>query len=510
MSVEGAAGGPGRPRGATLDPSGIGFALVAGGAAGAAAVLVGPAALGLALGLAAALVLLRRPALGLGTLLVLVLLQDALVDGGLGPLRYADEALVLLLLAGAGLRAWRGREPLARARTPLDLPLLAFLVIGAAGAAWNAVPPLVAGLGLLALTKGPLAFLVAAHTPLRRREIARACALLIGLVAAAGVVALLQRAFGEAGHLLTGRGAYWALWQGRKVPGPFSHHNALGHACVLAGALLAGLAVAESEARGGASAAGRPPPRRLAPWLAAAGCGLGLTLSASRESWLATVAAAVALSLGAGSRRVTAAALAGSAALLATGAAIYAGSQALRAEMARRLAGVPAGWRDFELGLTDWAFRGEYRVYALRKSLEILADRPWLGTGPGRYGGAVAQRYGSPVYDAYAFLPLDGVYEPLDLFWARLPAELGLLGAGAYLWMLGVLLAAAIAAQRLRAPLLRGLGLGAAAAFVAALVFAAFSPAFEDPLVAIPLWALGGVLWRARALAPGGPAGEAS
>lgn len=442
------------------------------------------ALLGLAAGLATALAALR-PGLWLGLLLGLVLLQDLLVARGLARLQVADEVMVLAGLGGLALRAlWSWRRGGALPRTPLDLPSLALVLAGLAGAWWNAVPPLVAALGLLALLKGLLAFQLGARTPLAGAAIRRGTDWLLGLAALLAGVGLAQRLGGEAVYGWTGQAAHYARWLGTKTPALFDHHNAFGHAMVFGGALALGLAWAHA-----------PRVPRLA-LLAAPLCLAGLVVSASRESWLAAVLALAAAALAARSRRLALLALVATLVLAAGAAFVYLGSPFLREELARRTAGVGAGWHDYRLGFTGQQFRGEYRVYVLLKSWEVFADHPWLGTGPGRFGGAVAARFPSPVYEAYDFLALDGVLGPLDVFWAGLLAELGLLGALAFLWAFGAALSVHLRALGATEPLTRGLGLGGVMAWVAVLVFGAFAPALEDPLVAIPFWLWAGLVWR--------------
>jgi len=509
-------------------------ALVATGVAGAGdgAWMIAVAALGLLV----ATGLLAAPGVVAVALIGLLLVQDAVVDGGAEALQYADEALLLLALAGvvahACIGAVRGRSI---PWTPIDLPLLVFVGVLVASAMANGVPPIVAGAGGFSLARGPLAFalvarLSAARDPERSERLALAAA---GVVALAAALAVVQRLLGEPAFAMSGRAAYHALWSGSKAPGWFSHHNALGHASVLALCALFGIWIAAREhgdqrmgvdgaARGGGRgrrqgsgdggqsapvdagdaarrAAGAPADRRKlegAVLCIGLACGAGLIASASRESWLACAAAAAAVAVAGRSRPGMRLAAAAVAVLAVGGTAVYGFSEGLREEMGRRWRGVWTGWSDYDLGFTGWAYRGEYRVYALRKSLEIFHDNAWLGVGPGRFGGSVAQRFGSPIYELYAFLPLDGELAPLDLFWARLPAEIGVLGAATYLLAAGVALSSVWRLRRAEAPAAQGLALGAVGALVALAVLGFFSPALEEPAVAIPAFALAGAAWR--------------
>ncbi len=498
-------------------------------------------------------VAMMAPGFLLAALLALVLVQDVIVDGGLGAARYGDEALLLAGLVGvfatvmrecmrggvsdrtprpraALASAPRLRARIALARTPLDLPLLALAAIMLASAVSAGVPLMIATLGMLALLKGPLAFQLASRVSLGDEGVRRVAGGLAMLAAAAALVGVAQRVGGEAVFAITGRAEYFETWLGVKAPGPFSHHNALGHVTVLGGVLALSLASA-------AEVGGRWAERRQMRVVALC-CLAGLLASASRESWIAASVAAIVVALVTRRRRALGAAASLGSALAIVGGLSYFVSPILRAEMARRLAGVTAGWHDFGAGFTGWAFRGEYRVYAALKSAEITADNPLLGVGPGRFGGAVAQRFGSPVHEAYRVLPLDGIHEPLDLLWARLPAEIGLLGALAYLGVFGSAMvvcgrgarragvgalssggrgaqggracatleggraalggraAALSSGGRGASGFVRAMAYGGVGALVAAAVFAAFSPALEDPLVSIPVFVWAGVVWR--------------
>lgn len=468
-------------------------ALAAGVAGGLAAHALGPLALPAAGAMLAAAAAAVAPAVVALLLLVTVIVQDWVVDTALPAFQQADEVLLAVGLAGLALRALaRGRL----ARTPLDVPIVAFGAVAALSAVVNGVPAWIAALGLLAVWKGPLAYALFARVRITGAAVERAARLLLGLVAALAALGVAQRLGGAAVFQLTGRLTYYLEWQGTKAPSLFTNHNAFGHACVLGGLLAVGLALTTAEGR------------RRAVVLAGLACLAGLVVSASRESWLA---AAAALAVGAAvtrSRRLLALSFVVCLALAAGALVVYVGSPFLKEELVRRGAGVFDGWRNYRLGFDDWAYRGEYRVYVLLKSWQVFLDQPLLGVGPGRFGGQVAFVHGSAVYERYAFLPLRGEYHPLDVFWSRLVTEFGLAGAAAYLWAwlragLGLARAAAHPVA-----VTRGLALGGVMAWAAAAVLALFAPALEDPLVALPVWAWAGAVLVLSRSAEGDRAGS--
>lgn len=85
---------------------------------------------------------------------------------------------------------------------------------------------------------------------------------------------------------------------------------------------------------------------------------------------------------------------------------------------------------------------GDLRVLFILNALPIIADHPAFGVGPGRYGGAAADIFDTPVYDAYGTdrLFIDPSQRTVDDFWLHLVVESGLLGLLAFLAMVAVAL----------------------------------------------------------------------
>jgi O-antigen ligase len=94
---------------------------------------------------------------------------------------------------------------------------------------------------------------------------------------------------------------------------------------------------------------------------------------------------------------------------------------------------------------------GDARFTYAKQGLEIARDRPLLGVGPGRFGGVVAQRYGSDVHKEFG-IEFNSTWMTVDSYWLHLVVESGLLGM---LAMLGLLFEAF---RRARRRLLRGEG----------------------------------------------------
>jgi O-Antigen ligase len=92
----------------------------------------------------------------------------------------------------------------------------------------------------------------------------------------------------------------------------------------------------------------------------------------------------------------------------------------------------------------------DLRVLFILNGLPILADHPVLGVGPGRFGGAAADNYGTPVYAAYGTDKLftNPTQRTVDDFWLHLAVEAGVLGLIAYLGMVGAALQPILRAAR--------------------------------------------------------------
>jgi len=74
----------------------------------------------------------------------------------------------------------------------------------------------------------------------------------------------------------------------------------------------------------------------------------------------------------------------------------------------------------------------KYRILFLIKSIEVFLDNPFIGVGPGRFGGWVSINYSeSDIYTMYNFTT-DKI-SSIDMFFPHLIGELGLLGFWAYL-----------------------------------------------------------------------------
>ena len=137
----------------------------------------------------------------------------------------------------------------------------------------------------------------------------------------------------------------------------------------------------------------------------------------------------------------------------------------------------------------------DLRTLFIGNAVPLIRDHPLLGVGPGRYGGAVADLYGTEVYAQYGTdkLFVDPAQHTIDNFWLHLLGETGFLGLLAFVGMIGVPLVAIMRAVRAAAWRRRVLLSGIAAAVIALVVNSTTTMLLEANSVAFLFWLLLGM-----------------
>lgn len=329
---------------------------------------------------------------------------------------FVSEALLLVVALTLGVAAWRTGRVSPALQHPVTWALVAFAALAVVSALVNAVPVDVAVVGLVFTLDAAMLFYLPRLVGFSLRQAMLAVGAFGVVTMAAALVALAQALLSPdilGLAVVTGRfGEVYRL------------ASFIGDPNVL-GAFLA--AAAPFALFAGTSLSGR------ARWLAigiAFVLLLALWLTFSRGSWLA-------MGLGA---TIVIAVLDRRTLLLTVG--ILALTFATAVVMPRDLllgldgSGKRPNLVESTVGRMDTMGDGrDLRTLFVINALPIIADHPVLGVGPGRYGGAAADLFGTPIYAEYGTdaLLTDPQQRTVDNFWLHLVVETGIVGALAFL-----------------------------------------------------------------------------
>lgn len=331
-----------------------------------------------------------------------------------------SEGLLLGVSLILAARAWRDGRLVEAFRHPSTLAFIAFIALAILSALLNGVPPQVAIIGLVFTLDAAACFYLPRLVGFSLRQAVAAVGIVVGLVAVGALISLAQALLSPT--LLGLSPVSGRFGEVYRLASVFNDPNVFG------AFLIAATPFALLATRLG-------PPRR---WLALAITFLvvlALWLSFSRGSWLALVVG-VGLLIAILDRRA-----------LLVGIAVVVVSFATAVVMPRDLllprAGTGPGEQDDRPQLIDSTWdrvgtigRGEdLRTLFVLNAIPILGDHPLLGVGPGRYGGAAAHNYRTPIYAEYGTddLFLDPTQATVDNFWLHLVVEAGALGLAAFL-----------------------------------------------------------------------------
>jgi O-antigen ligase len=394
----------------------------------AAFVLSGALLLGL-LGLAA----LRWPRV----MLLVLVLSPPLVDLYAGQrllpeqvqsvARFFSEALLVVMTCALAVVAARRGTLVAALRHPVTVAAGAFIALAVVSAFVNAVPPQVAAAGLLFTLDALVLFYLARMVGFDHQERNRAMWVIATVVTVTSCLAIGQAVLSPdlLGVTPVGGRSGEGIRMGSLVRDP----NILG--------ALIGMALPFTVF----SLVREPAGRRR--WLIA-GAALALTLALlltySRGSWLGVVIGFGLVALVIDRRAFIAFAaillLAYATAVVMPKGLVAGGIAGYDpfATTVNRIENIPAG-RDL-------------RINFIVNALPIVEEHPLLGVGPGRFGGAAASIFGSPIHEAYGIDALLTNQRTVDNFWLHLGVEGGALGTAAFLALLGTAVYAPIRALR--------------------------------------------------------------
>ena len=375
----------------------------------------------------AALASLRWPRAVLVSVVLSPILDRYLVPGLLPPDAEALAHLLseaLLLAVGSALLVQSARRSSLRAAFdhPTVRMTLIFVLLAAISAVVNLVPAGQALAGIGFTVDAVALFLLARVVGFGKRQATVAIGVLLGLIVVGALVAVAQAVLSP--HLLglsSLRGRFGELY---RLAAFFGDPN------TFAAFLSASVPFALFGATGLRTTRGRRVALAVAFVVV-----LALWLSFSRGGWLGAVGGFGAAALLVDHRP------------LRLGALVVVGALLVALVMPRNLLCPACEDRPDLLGSTFGRIGtvggGEdLRVLFILNGLPIVADHPALGVGPGRYGGAAADIFDTPVYAQYGTDELfaNPTQRTVDDFWLHLVVESGLLGLVAYLAMVGAAL----------------------------------------------------------------------
>jgi putative inorganic carbon (HCO3(-)) transporter len=331
--------------------------------------------------------------------------------------RFFSEALLLVMTCALAVVAARRGTLVSALRHPVTAAIGVFLAISLLSALVNAVPPTIASAGLLFTLDAAVLFYLPRMVGFSHEERNQAMWAIAVVVTITSLLAIGQAILSP--DLLgvtpvTGRSG-----EGTRMGSLVRDPNILG--------TLIGMALPFTMF----SLVRQPPGRRR--WLvvgAALALTLALLLTYSRGSWLGVIAGfgVVALII---DRRALVAFIAVLIVAYVTAVAMpkgilvgmFTGGFDPFATTINRLQAVPT--------------QRDLRIKFVRNAVPIVEDHLLLGVGPGRYGGAAASIFGSPIHDEYRTNALLTQQETVDNFWLHLGVEGGVLGTAAFLGLLG-------------------------------------------------------------------------
>ena len=329
---------------------------------------------------------------------------------------YSGDVVLLLVGLPITALAWRRRRLIPALRHPATPFFAAYAIVAAISAVVNAVPPTVAVAGIgVTLDAVALFYLVRMADP-SDRVVRRLIGVFVGIMVAAALLAIGQVLL--APDLLGFRAFPGDFGEGGRATAFLGNPNQLAPLLALAMPFPL-LALPDTTRR----------RDRVALLAISIILGVAFWLTFSRAAWTAFVVALLLVAARFDRRTL---ALATAVGILALGAAM-----AMPRNLAVRDRPNYADVQDPDVFDATFGRLGaigagnDLRVIFLKEGLPIAADNPILGVGPGRYGGAAANVFGSPVYARYG-ISLHGFHTVHD-YWLHLLVETGILGAGAML-----------------------------------------------------------------------------
>jgi hypothetical protein len=395
---------------------------------------VGLVAIGIALALLLALASLRWPR----TVIVLVvlapildryILADWLPSNVAQLAHFLSEGMLVTVGLALGVRAWRRGTLAAALRHPTTLGLAAFCLVALVSALVNAVPPEVVLLGMSFTLDAAACFYLPRLVGFSVRQSLLAVGVVFALVFVSGLGGLAQWVLApDVFGLVAWQGNYGEVYRLASI---YSDPNTFG-ALLIAMIPFAALGITSL----------RRPGHRLAALIATILLFMPLYLSFSRGAWggllvggglmLAIISwRTLLVTAGIGAISLMMAITVPRTVLLPPQPAAPPPDPAVAPEAPPRQ---PSLIDSTIARISEiWAGK-DLRTLFVVNGLPIVIDHPILGVGPGRYGGAAADIFGTPIYSEYATDELfeDPLQRTVDNYWLHLLVETGMFGVAAF------------------------------------------------------------------------------
>ncbi len=443
-----------------------------------------------------------RPELALGLLAVYLPFESVLLkfvpDDIYFFARYGSEALIYLVAAVVFWRIFSGKQ--AYRATRFDLPFLLFLAVLLASTLVNLVSPTVAILGARQILRFMIVFFLVVQIAPSKAFIKKLTWILFGIVVFQSVLGIAQSVIGEPldqlllpsedralGSLVLTEGVEQFWDPGSRVFATLGRYDRLGNFLYIFLLLATGFLFTKQMRE----------KHTWLPWLFAIGIP-AMVLTYSRSSWFAFLFGFVLIGLLIKKdRRV----LAGLGAFVLFLGLVLGGS-GLNVSLITEAPGQSLTERFYEsFSYARW--RGEYyglgRVFwFIHTPLTVVAASPFLGFGPGQFGGgAAATLRNTSVYEELG-LPF-GVFGTegfIDNNWFSLWGETGTLGMIFYVWLYGGLFFFALkVARESKDPFVQSIALGVAAILLGVAFNGFTSTILEIRTSAFYLWLYAGFLY---------------
>ena len=398
---------------------------------------VGLIIIGVAFALLVAVASLRWPRTSVMLVILAPILDRYILAGWLPPnveqvAHFLSEGLLVTVGGALSIQAWRRGRLMPAIRHPVSWFLLAFGAISVLSALVNAVPPVIALAGIAFTIDACACFYLPRLVGFTTRQSLLAVGVFAGLVFISALGGLGQWVLRpDLFGLLAWRGRYGEVWRLASI---YSDPNTFG-ALLIAVIPLAAFGITALRRRG----------YRIGALVLTILLFMPLYLSFSRGAWAGLIVGG-GLALAIISWRTLLVTIA--IGLLSFVMAVRAPREILlppvvpASPAASGEAAEPS--RPQQPSLVDstiariseiWAGK-DLRTLFVLNGLPIVADHPVLGVGPGRWGGAAADIFDSPVYDEYdtgELIAGSPQQRTVDNFWLHTLVETGIPGLVAFM-----------------------------------------------------------------------------